>query len=177
MKLEEVLPALRAGKKIKRKAWGDIFVDQGADLFHDDWEIVGEEFYQDGPKLPVDEYAKDKQLFLDKIADLSFKIAKVRSNVIDLKIEHVLDLKRRVNMNDEAIIMLNEKTKEIYDAVESLAKQTDGYSMSYDVAYSSVEEDIIDLHSKIELLNAELKKRDKCKNKKCCYCNDSGIDV
>jgi hypothetical protein len=53
MKLEEVMPALRAGKKIKLKEWTDLsYIDnsiascvgsiQISYLFRDDWEIVEE---------------------------------------------------------------------------------------------------------------------------------------
>lgn len=54
MKFEEILPALRNGKKIRRKEWpGEIFISQNrkimqvatlyvSSLFADDWEIVEE---------------------------------------------------------------------------------------------------------------------------------------
>lgn len=60
MKLEEVLPALRAGKNIKRKSWVYLELNENCDLLADDWEIVCEEYYQDGLKLPTEEDQTEK---------------------------------------------------------------------------------------------------------------------
>jgi len=42
-KLEEVLSALRAGRKIRREQWSDNYVFFAEELLADDWEIVGDE--------------------------------------------------------------------------------------------------------------------------------------
>lgn len=98
MKLEEVLPALRAGRNIKRKKWVDLELNgklkeklnENCDLLADDWEIVGEECYQDGLKLPTTEDQLEK-----KNSEINLlNLLDVRVNLLEKKLSSFQDWRR-----------------------------------------------------------------------------------
>jgi hypothetical protein len=66
MKLEEVLPAFRAGKKVRRRAWdeGEYLTEFGSlpmkSIVADDWEIVKEKVKKTRT-VWINCYAGDKQ--------------------------------------------------------------------------------------------------------------------
>ncbi len=76
MKLEEVLPALRAGKKIKRKEWINpntncyMYDLSDIDLLAEDWEIVEEskcELCGGTGKMKVIPYFPESELYQDGV--------------------------------------------------------------------------------------------------------------
>lgn len=148
MKLEEVLPALRAGKRVRIKCWptdywlglrlGDYSEAEATknEILSDEWEIVGEECYQDGLKLPTEEDKKLRDNFVDfKLDELFIKMTVIHGHLIDVdhytknqieRIDHILEIynERLCDLDMKIKNISENKTSEKCPACNGLSFRT-----------------------------------------------------